>query len=313
MGLNAKFGLNDGSFAVRYLLNFARDAYIIMLLRTCGGGKERGDGEMAGSETLSITMHYKRVELQIREILYVSILNNTAEFHMADGTLYKMRFPFSRLEPLLGDGFIKTHRNCLVAVRAIHDLSDKVYLCDGSELLYASRRRKELSAELRVKRQRLFDRFADEHPARSGEQCRERYRVFDELPIAFMDIEAAVEPKENTVDWIVRYGNEALARLGEEPPGELIGKRLSDVYPGIKEKWLRTRRVLRPDARALRLLARGRCLSQHHRLSDHGGALRLHPAGLRTDAVRPKRRRRGKCPAAIHRKVPRARQMTPTP
>lgn len=239
MGLNAKFGLNDGSFAVRYLLNFARDAYIIVLLRTCGGGKERGDDEMAGSETLSITMHYKRVELQIREILYVSIVNNTAEFHMADGTLYKMRFPFSRLEPLLGDEFIKTHRNCLVAVRAIHDLSDKVYLCDGSELLYASRRRKELSAELRVKRQRLFDRFADEHPARSGEQCRERYRVFDELPIAFMDIEAAVEPKENTVDWIVRYGNEALARLGEEPPGELIGKRLSDVYPGIKEKWLR--------------------------------------------------------------------------
>lgn len=224
---------------MRYLLNSARDAYIIKLSGTCGSGSERSGDEMAENEKLSITMNYKRIELEIRAILYVAILNNTAEFHMADGTLYKMRFPFSKLEPLLGDGFIKTHRNCLVAVRAIHDLSDKVYLNNGEELLYASRRRKELSAELRDKRQRLFDRLAGESPVPGGELCRERYRVFDDLPIAFVDVEAAVGPKENTVDWVVRYGNEALAAIGRKPSGELVGRRLSEVYPGMNRKWLR--------------------------------------------------------------------------
>lgn len=195
---------------------------------------------MAENEKLSITMNYKRIELETRAILYVAILNNTAEFHMADGTLYKMRFPFSKLEPLLGEGFIRTHRNYLVSVRAIHDISDKVYLSNGSELLYAGRRRKELSDELRDKRQRLFDRLADENPVLGGEQCRERYRVFDDLPIAFADVEAAVEPKENTVDWVVRYGNEALANIGGKPPGELVGRRLSEVYPGMNKMWLRS-------------------------------------------------------------------------
>ena len=43
------------------------------------------------------------------------------------------------------------------------------------------------------------------------------------MPIAFADIEMIFDEERQAIDWIFRYGNEALARIEEVPLNEMIG------------------------------------------------------------------------------------------
>lgn len=192
------------------------------------------------SNFISITMNYRRINLDIRTIQYVVINQNTAEFHISGGTQYKTRIPIHKLEAMLGDEFIRVHRNYLVAVKAIHDISDKVYLNNGEALHFAMRRKKELAVELRLKRQILLERLAAGNTTHTDEEYHARFAIFDELPIAFCDIEMVLDEGNNAVDWIFRYGNEALAKLEKTPLNELIGKTFSSIFPDMDKKWLKS-------------------------------------------------------------------------
>ena len=41
---------------------------------------------------------------------------------------------FAALEEMLGDGFIKAHRGCIVSAMAIHEISDMIDLVNGEKL-----------------------------------------------------------------------------------------------------------------------------------------------------------------------------------
>ena len=43
------------------------------------------------------------------------------------------------------------------------------------------------------------------------------YKICDALPFAFTDIEMVFDKEKKAVDWIFRYGNEALATLEKLP------------------------------------------------------------------------------------------------
>lgn len=195
---------------------------------------------MPYKRTISITHNYKRVEIDIRTIQYVFIDHNSSEFYLSTGERYRTRFPLKKLEEALGDEFLKIHRNYLVAIRAIHSISDRVYLNNGEALVFAQRRKKELTDELRQRRQRLLDRFSATSDTHTEAEYHERYRSFDDLPIAFCDIEMVLDEGQNAVDWIFRYGNEALARLEKTPLEHLLGKSFSSVFPNMDEKWLKS-------------------------------------------------------------------------
>lgn len=195
---------------------------------------------MPEKHTVSITANYKRIEIDTRTIQYVFINQNTAEFHLSTGEQYQTRFPLSRLEAQLGDEFLKIHRNYLVAIRAIHSISDKVYLNNGETLMYARRRKTELTDELRRRRQKLLNRFSAISSAHTDEEYHARYQVFDDLPIAFCDIEMVLDDEQNAVDWIFRYGNEALATIEKTPLENLIGHTFSSIFPNMDEKWLKS-------------------------------------------------------------------------
>lgn len=195
---------------------------------------------MSEQNFISITVNYRKIELDIRTIQYVFVNQNTAEFHISGGECYKTRLPISKLESILGEEFIRINRNHLVAVKAIHDISDKVYLNSGETLNFNLRRKKELSAELRCKRQSIFGKIAAENSTQTYEEYHARFAVFDTLPIAFCDIEMVLDNDNNAVDWIFRYGNEALAKLEKTPLNMLIGRTFSGVFPNMDEKWLKS-------------------------------------------------------------------------
>ena len=46
--------------------------------------------------------------------------------------------------------------------------------------------------------------------------------------------------ESQAVDWILRYGNEALARLEECPLDVLIGNTFGSIFPNMDSKWLRS-------------------------------------------------------------------------
>lgn len=199
-----------------------------------------GGDDLPEAKFIEIIANYRHVKVDIRTIQYVFINQNVAEIHVAGGQVYKTRVPMKKIEAMLGDDFIKVHRRYLVSVMAIHDITDRIVLNNGEELNYVLRRKKEITAELQEKRQRMFKKLNADMSDDLDNEYHERYRVFDDLPIAFTDIEVILDEKNNAVDWIFRYGNTALAQLEKIPLENLLGRTFSSVFPNMDEKWLRS-------------------------------------------------------------------------
>lgn len=75
-------------------------------------------------------------------IRYIQMKRNYAEVHLTNGVVFTSRITMEELEQHLGDDFIKVHRSCLVAVRAIHSVENTVVLNSGEQLEYVVRQKK---------------------------------------------------------------------------------------------------------------------------------------------------------------------------
>ena len=64
------------------------------------------------------------------------------------------------------------------------------------------------------------------------------YKICDSLPFAFTDIEMVFNEEKKAVDWIFRYGNEALATLEKLPLDKMIGNSFSSLFSNMDSKWL---------------------------------------------------------------------------
>lgn len=67
-------------------------------------------------------------------ILHVLVNGRNTEIHVLGDKVYETRVSISELAEQLTEGFIRIHRGCLVAVRVIHDITDRVYLNNGETL-----------------------------------------------------------------------------------------------------------------------------------------------------------------------------------
>lgn len=83
------------------------------------------------SEYITIISERKKVVISVSSILYIVMEGKTAEIHLSDGKIYNTRMTFVALEAMLGDGFIKAHRGCIVSAMAIHEISDMIDLVNG--------------------------------------------------------------------------------------------------------------------------------------------------------------------------------------
>lgn len=181
----------------------------------------------------------KEVAVNIRTIIYVLMNGKTLEIHTSGGTIYKTRMKFADTENRLGGNFIKIHRGCLVSAMAIHEINDKINLNNGESLVYTQRKKKEIINTLRRIQKNVIDGFNQDGVPVTAEEYREHYKSFENMPFAFTDIELIFNDETKAVDWIFRYGNEALAKLEKVSLDRLIGNSFGSVFPNMDSKWLR--------------------------------------------------------------------------
>lgn len=194
---------------------------------------------MPNRGTITIHSNKQDLTLNISSIWYVLMDGNTAYLHVSDGGVYPTRITMVELEEALGDDFLKIKRGCLVSVTAIHNITDKVNLCNGQSLSYVVRKKRELQEVFQAKQARIIERIRADDTA-TPETYAEHYRVFDTMPIAFADIEMVFNGEFQAVDWIFRYANPALAELERLPLEQLVGNSFATLFPNMDAKWLRS-------------------------------------------------------------------------
>lgn len=190
--------------------------------------------------TITITVEKEEMELDIRSILYIEMKRNYAEVHISQDEIYKTRMTMTELQKLLDDDFILVHRSVLVAARAIHEVGDKIYLSNGEALDYVMRKKKIIREQLWEKQKRIIGSFATEEIPKTSKEYMDYYHSFAYMPFAFTDIEMVFNEEKHAVDWIFRYGNEALAALEKLPLEQMIGQSFGTLFSNMDSKWLRS-------------------------------------------------------------------------
>ena len=110
-------------------------------------------------------------------IRYIQMKRNYAEVHLTNGAVFTSRITMEELEQHLGDDFIKVHRSCLVAVRAIHNVEDTVVLNSGEQLEYVVRQKKRILEQLQTQQKRLILTMQDDTAPANAEEYHEHYVV----------------------------------------------------------------------------------------------------------------------------------------
>lgn len=188
---------------------------------------------------ISIVSGGKKLLLNRDRILYVLMVGRNAEIHLSDKTVYETRKSLSELEEELGDSFLEIHRGCIVATMAIHSITDKVYLSNGEVLIYTLRKKKQIIQQLEEKQRSYIEKISRSKNPTTEEEYRSYYKSFEKLPFAFTDIEVIFDVEHHAVDWLFRYGNQALAELEKMPLEQLLEHSFGTLFRNMDSKWLR--------------------------------------------------------------------------
>ncbi|MGN0620633.1 MAG: LytTR family transcriptional regulator DNA-binding domain-containing protein [Porcipelethomonas sp.] len=194
---------------------------------------------MQESRIIKVIVNRLEVEIKVNKILYVLMRRKYADIHIAGGRIYETRTTFAELERELDERFIKVRRGCIVSAMAIHDVTDRINLSNGESLDYTVRKKRAVINELRTVQKNIISSFSEEGVPVTAEEYRRHYSGFDNMPFAFTDIEMIFSEESHAVDWIFRYGNEALAKLEKLPLEQLIGSTFGSLFSNMDSKWLR--------------------------------------------------------------------------
>ena len=192
------------------------------------------------TQHITIISNRRKIEINVSAILYVLMTGKKSEVHVSGDKTYETRMTLRELENILGDGFIKVHRGCVVSAMAIHDITDCINLINEESLPYTLRKKRQIIEQLHAKQRRIVSNFREKEIPATQEEYRKHYSSFDDLPFAFTDIEMVFNEERRAVDWIFRYGNPALARLEKLPLERLIGSSFGSLFSNMDSKWLRS-------------------------------------------------------------------------
>ena len=193
---------------------------------------------MEQAKTITIVCDKREVTIKIKDILYVRMAGNIANFYVCDDKAYETRMRMEMIEKILGDDFIRTHRSYLVNPLAIHSIDKTIHLVNGDSVKYVEHRRHEVLTNVRNKRTELMKRLCEENGMKTVEDYHEHYKCFDTMPFAFADIEMVFDAENQAVDWIFKYGTQALAILEKLPLDMIIGSSFGELFANMDPKWL---------------------------------------------------------------------------
>ena len=96
----------------------------------------------------TFTSDYRKVTLDLSEIIYVESRDTEVWVYATEGRHYRNKTGISQWENLLGEDFIRVHRSFIVRKEAIQEtLSDSLTLADGTSIP-VSRKYRETVASL---------------------------------------------------------------------------------------------------------------------------------------------------------------------
>ena len=230
---------------------------------------------MLESKHLSIVSRGKKIILNSSTVLYVLMDEKIAEIHVSSGKTYETRMTLGELEEKLGGGFIKIHRGCIVSVMAIHDITDKINLSNGESLSYTVRKKKQIMEQFLSQQEAMIRNFGGSNTPVTAAEYHRHYSGFDNLPVAFTDIEMVFNGEKHAVDWIFRYANPALAKLEKQPLEKLVGSSFGSLFTNMDSKWLRAYERATLYHEVLEVI-------DHHRINDFSSQ---YPVQFRNEIV----------------------------
>lgn len=180
------------------------------------------------------------ITVAVDALCYIIMHRNYAEVHLQNGKVFTSRITMEELEQTLGADFLKVHRSCLVAMRSIHSIEDKIILNNGERLVYVVRQKKALQKQLHTWQKALLNSMEDTTAPANAAEYHDYYKSFDAMPFAFTDIEMVFDDERHAIDWIFRYGNPALAQLEKLPLETLIDHSFGTLFANMDSKWLRS-------------------------------------------------------------------------
>lgn len=164
-------------------------------------------------DDISVISNRKHISLLTEDILYIQLSGRQSIIHFSDGRTYETYATIHELESMLGSGFIRADRATLVSIKGIHAIGKEIELVNGETLYYSCRKKRELKEQLRAGRRQIAQSLSDSDAPTTQEEYQRHYASYDSAPFAFTDIEMVFNEERAAVDWIFRYGNEALAEI----------------------------------------------------------------------------------------------------
>lgn len=193
---------------------------------------------------ITVPVGKHKIEIVVGTITYILMRGDFAYIHRTNAPMICTKTSLVEIEKKMGkeslNEFIQIRRGCLVSLFAIHEITDRVYLGNGEVLEYSARNTITLKEEFSERRKKYLKEFADTVKPKTPEDFHEYYKVFDDIPIAFTDIEMVFDGGSRAVDWVFCYANRALAEIEQMPLEQLIGSRFGDVFPNMDDRWLKT-------------------------------------------------------------------------
>ena len=189
--------------------------------------------------SISVISNRRRISLSAEDILYIQLVNRQSVIHVSGGKTYETYTTIDELAQLLGSGFIRADRATLVSAKGVHTIGKKIELISGETLSFTRRRKRELKEQLRAGRRQIVQSLSDSDAPATREEYQRHYASYDSAPFAFTDIEMVFNEERAAVDWIFRYGNEALAKLEKTPLEQLVDRAFGSIFPNMDAKWLR--------------------------------------------------------------------------
>lgn len=184
-------------------------------------------------EFITVTFNRTKIAIRCSDILYVIMSDDYCRIHMFDGNVYCCRMTLKELKKQLNEEFMEVKRGCMVAVSAISDIGDRILLSNGEKICYTKRKKRVLREELQKNQELIIAKISKKKLPLTAEEYRKYYKICDALPFAFTDIEMVFNEEKKAVDWIFRYGNEALAALEKQPLDKMIGSSFSSLFSNM--------------------------------------------------------------------------------
>lgn len=190
-------------------------------------------------KSISVISKRRHISLPEEDILYIQLVGRQSVIHVSSGRTYETYTTIDELAQMLGNGFIRADRATLVSAKGIHTIGKEIELINGETLNFTHRRKRKLNEQLRAGRRQIIQELAGNDAPTTREEYQRHYASYDSAPFAFTDIEMVFNEERAAVDWIFRYGNEALAVLEKTPLEQLIDHSFSSIFHNMDAKWLR--------------------------------------------------------------------------